>query len=126
MSDRSGDPSLAIPPPFQPLARLSHEAAVLLYLDRSLTQVGARHFMSNRAESVDVSIRRIVTDVIALDAYAVLLAHNHPRGDARPSRQDLNFTRRLFATLDAIGVRLLDHYVVAPGGWVSFQQDGLL
>uniref|UniRef100_UPI0035C7DF34 JAB domain-containing protein n=1 Tax=Sphingomonas sp. TaxID=28214 RepID=UPI0035C7DF34 len=89
-------------------------------------QVGARHFLSERAESVDVSIRLIVTDVLALNARAVLLAHNHPRGDPRPSRQDVHFTRRLFATLDAIGVRLLDHYVVAPGGWMSFRRDGLL
>ena len=126
MYDRPGDAAPAIPSPFEPLAHLSREMAVLLYLGPSLEQFGARHFASDRHESVDLSIRLIVTDVLALDARAVLLAHNHPRGDARPSRQDLNFTRRLFATLDAIGVRLLDHYVVAPGGWTSFQQAGLL
>lgn len=126
MADHPGDVSPVIPQLFQSLALLAREMAVLLYLDEALVQIGARHFVSDRPESVDVSIRLIVTDVLALDARAVLLAHNHPRGDARPSRQDLNFTRRLFATLDAIGVRLLDHYIVAPGGWVSFQHDGLL
>ena len=82
--------------------------------------------MSDRRESVDVSLRLIVSDVLALDARHVLLAHNHPRGDPMPSREDLNLTRRLFATLDTIGVRLIDHYVVAPGGWTSFRERGLL
>ncbi len=126
MSDCAGGLTFDIPAPFDALTHLDREVALLLYLDASLAQVGARHLMSNRAESVDTSIRLIVTDVLALDARAVLLAHNHPRGDPRPSRQDMHYTRRLFATLDAIGVRLLDHYVIAPGGWMSFQREGLL
>lgn len=119
-------PSLDVPEPFHPIAASPCEVAVLLYLDAALEQVGARHFMSDRHNSVEVSIRLIVTDVLALDARAVLLAHNHPRGDPTPSRRDRDFTRRLFATLDAIGVRLLDHYVGSPGGWTSFRQGGLL
>lgn len=126
MCDCAGGQTFDIPASFLALTHLGHEAAMLLYLDVALDQVGARHFTSERAESVDASIRLIVTDVLALDARAVLLAHNHPRGDPRPSRQDMHYTRRLFTTLDAIGVRLLDHYVVAPGGWTSFQRDGLL
>jgi DNA repair protein RadC len=126
MSDCAYRQTFDIPAPFHALTDADREVATLLYLDASLGQVGARHFTSDRAESVAASIRLIVTDVLALDAHAVLLAHNHPRGDPRPSRQDMHYTRRLFATLDAIGVRLLDHYVIAPGGWMSFQREGLL
>lgn len=126
MSDRPRDVAHVLPPLFQSLGRLTREVAVTLYLGASHAQLGARHFMSDRRESVDVSLRLIVSDVLALDARHVLLAHNHPRGDPMPSREDLNLTRRLFATLDTIGVRLIDHYVVAPGGWTSFRERGLL
>lgn len=126
MSDRPRDVATSLPPLFHSLGRLPREVAITLYLNVSSMQVGARHFMSDRRESVDVSARLIVSDVLALDASGVVLAHNHPGGDHRPSREDLRFTRRLFATLDTIGVRLLDHYVVAPGGWTSFRRDGLL
>ncbi|WP_298812843.1 JAB domain-containing protein [uncultured Sphingomonas sp.] len=126
MSDRPRDDAHVLPPLFQSLGRLTREVAVTLYLGAGHAQLGARHFMSDRRESVDVSLRLIVSDVLALDARHVLLAHNHPRGDPMPSREDLNLTRRLFATLDTIGVRLIDHYIVAPGGWTSFRERGLL
>ncbi|WP_019515904.1 JAB domain-containing protein [Sphingomonas sp. Mn802worker] len=126
MADRPPDAAVLPPPLFGSLARLPREVAITLYLSRSGVQVGARHFMSDRRESVDVSMRLIVSDVLALNAAGVLLAHNHPRGDHRPSREDLRFTRNLLGTLETIGVRLLDHYVIAPGGWTSFRADGLL
>ncbi|SEL33606.1 DNA repair protein RadC [Sphingomonas palmae] len=126
MPDWPRDAATSLPPPFHSLGRLPREVAVTLYLNKDGVRVGSRHFMSDRRESVDVSVRLLVSDVLALNAAGVLLAHNHPRGDHRPSGEDLRFTRRLFATLETIGVRLLDHYVVAPGGWTSFREEGLL
>lgn len=126
MPERTREIALPLPAVFESLGRLPREVAVAMYLNRAGARVGARHFMSDRRESVDVSVRLIASDVLALDAAGVLLAHNHPRGDPRPSREDIRFTRRLFETLDMIGVRLLDHYVVAPGSWTSFRTEGLL
>ena len=126
MPERPREIAHPLPVVFHSLGRLSREVAVTMYMDRAGARVGARHFMSDRRESVDVSVRLIASDVLALDAAGVLLAHNHPRGDPRPSREDIRFTRRLFETLDMIGVRLLDHYVVAPGSWTSFKTEGLL
>lgn len=126
MPDWPCDAATSLPAPFHSLGQLPREVAVTLYLNKDGVRVGSRHFMSDRRESVDVSVRLLVSDVLALNAAGVLLAHNHPRGDHRPSGEDLRFTRRLFATLETIGVRLLDHYVVAPGGWTSFREEGLL
>lgn len=126
MPERTREIALPLPSVFESLGRLPREVAVAIYLNRAGARVGARHFMSDRRESVDVSVRLIASDVLALDAAGVLLAHNHPRGDPAPSREDIRFTRRLFETLDMIGVRLIDHYVVAPGSWTSFRTEGLL
>lgn len=53
---------------------------------------------------------------------AVIAAHNHPSGDPEPSGEDLAVTRRLFRSGNLLGIPLLDHVVVAPGGYVSIRQ----
>ncbi len=56
----------------------------------------------------------------------MILYHNHPSGDPTPSREDREFTRRLAAACESVGVRLLDHIVVGREGCVSFREAGLL
>lgn len=105
-----------------PLAHSATEMASAMYLDRHGAILGARHFLSHSAVSVDVPIRAIVADALALDATQVVIAHNHPSGDVEPSDDDLRFTRRLFATLEAVGVRLADHIVVSATACLSFRE----
>ena len=92
-----------------------------MYLDRKGAILGARHFLSHSVTTVEVPIRAIVADALALDAAQVVIAHNHPSGDVEPSDDDLHFTRRLFATLEAIGVLLVDHLVVSADAYLSFR-----
>ena len=54
----------------------------------------------------------------------MILYHNHPSGDPTPSREDREFTRRLAAASESVGVRLLDHIVVGTAGCVSFREAG--
>jgi DNA repair protein RadC len=56
----------------------------------------------------------------------VILAHNHPSGVAEPSRADEFLTRTLRESLALIDVRVLDHFIVAGNGVVSFAERGLL
>lgn len=70
--------------------------------------------------------REILKRALLADAAAVIVYHNHPSGDPTPSREDREFTRRLRTAAEAIGVRLLDHLVVAAGGSISFLESGLL
>jgi len=71
-------------------------------------------------------IARITRDVLLLAARAVLIAHNHPDGDARPSAADLAMTRRLSQGLAALDVALLDHLIVTRAGIVSLREQGLV
>jgi DNA repair protein RadC len=119
-------PSRTLPAEFEALADQRTEVAIALFLNSEGDLQGTQHHSSNRTNSVDVHIRSIVVMALALDARFVVLAHNHPSSRLNPSRQDLDFTRRLFMTLDGIGIRLLDHYIVCLSGWTSFQERGLL
>ena len=73
-----------------------------------------------------VEPREILRRALVGRAAAVILYHNHPSGDPTPSREDREFTRRLAAASEAVGVRLLDHIVVGREGCVSFREAGLL
>lgn len=57
-------------------------------------------------------------------AAAILLAHNHPSGDPMPSAEDASVTRRLAEAGRLVGIRVLDHVIVAAGGFYSFREAG--
>jgi DNA repair protein RadC len=73
-----------------------------------------------------VEPREILKRALLANAAAIILYHNHPSGDPTPSREDREFTRRLAAAAEAVGIRLLDHFVVGTAGAVSFRESGLL
>jgi DNA repair protein RadC len=73
-----------------------------------------------------VEPREILKRALLVNAAGVILYHNHPSGDPAPSREDREFTRRLAAASESVGVRLLDHIVVGRSGCVSFREAGLL
>jgi len=70
--------------------------------------------------------REIVSAALRRDASGVILVHNHPGGDPAPSSQDVDFTRRVHALGQELGIRILDHIIVAEDQSYSFQQAGLL
>lgn len=97
----------------------------IAYLGSDRMLLGLRHVMG-RPESVTVPIARIARDALLWSADSVLIAHNHPDGDARPSAADLALTRRLAQGLSALDVTLLDHLILANGTVFSLREQGLL
>jgi DNA repair protein RadC len=73
-----------------------------------------------------VEPREILKRALLANAAGVILYHNHPSGDPSPSREDREFTRRLSAAAESVGLRLLDHIVVGREGCVSLREAGLL
>ena len=59
-------------------------------------------------------------------AAALVLVHNHPSGDPTPSREDLEITDRLVEAGRVLGIRVLDHVVIAEGRFYSFRERGQL
>jgi DNA repair protein RadC len=70
--------------------------------------------------------REIMRRALEVGATALILAHNHPSGDPRPSNDDLRVTRLVANAGNALDVRLHDHVIVARSGWVSLRSAGLL
>ncbi len=68
--------------------------------------------------------REVFRPAIGIQAAALIVAHNHPSGCARPSGEDLELTRRLSRCGNLLGIELLDHLVVGDGELVSIREHG--
>ncbi len=70
--------------------------------------------------------REVLALALRHNASGVILVHNHPSGDPRPSADDVAFTRRIVGAAREVELRVLDHLVVTSGGYFSFQSEGML
>jgi DNA repair protein RadC len=68
--------------------------------------------------------REVYAPAIRESAASILVVHNHPSGDPTPSPEDREVTRRLRASGELLGIRLLDHVVLGDEGYVSFLERG--
>ena len=70
--------------------------------------------------------REVFKMAILGNAASLILCHNHPSGDANPSNEDIEITKRLVAAGDLLGIKILDHVIIGEGSYVSFADKGLL
>jgi len=77
-------------------------------------------------DHIDLPVRRIVEDALKLGSRGLVLAHNHPSGDAQPSWDDVESTRELAETASRLGIRLHDHLIFAGEERCSLRALGLL
>jgi DNA repair protein RadC len=108
------------------LARLPHEVFVAVFLTSQNRVIAVEELFRGSLTQTSVYPREIVKRALAHNAASVIMAHNHPGGNAEPSRADLDLTKALAAALALVDVRVLDHFVVAPGSALSFAEQGLL
>jgi DNA repair protein RadC len=108
------------------LAPLAHEVFAVLFLDSQHRLLALEEMFRGTLSQTSVYPREVVRRAMALNAGAVILAHNHPSGVAEPSRADEMLTRALQNALQLVDVRVLDHLVVAKGTVTSFAERGLL
>jgi DNA repair protein RadC len=108
------------------LSSLDHEELWVLLVDGRNRMRGARPVARGGLHACAVLARDVLSPVVREAVSAFVLVHNHPGGDPCPSREDVQFTRRVAAGADAVGVVLVDHVVVSRGGAVSMLEAGLL
>lgn len=94
------------------------------FLDTRHRLIAVERLFSGTIDGAEVHPRVVVQRALALNAAAVLLAHNHPSGNTEPSAADRALTSRLKAALQLVDVRLLDHFVVTAGETVSMAARG--
>ena len=101
------------------------EHFVVVFMNSQNQIISTELISSGSLATAAVFPREIVKRLLALEAGAIIVAHNHPSGETTPSNSDRALTKKLQRGLEAIDVSLLDHLVIGDG-FYSFSDQGLL
>lgn len=98
----------------------------VLFLDAANRLIRDHVMATGTVDRVNIHARHVIRAALDLNAVAIVLVHNHPSGDPRPSRADVALTRNIIAACAPFDLRIVDHLVVARGGVSSLKEMGLL
>ncbi len=103
-----------------------HEVFVAVFLDAQHRVTASEELFRGTLTQTSVYPREVVKRALQHNAAAVIFAHNHPSGVAEPSRADEALTVALQQALALVEVRVIDHFVIAGDGALSFAERGLI
>ena len=102
------------------------EVLRLIYVDAKLKVIETEVLQKGSVSSVNISARDIVTKALKKNATGIIMVHNHPSGDPRPSNNDIEATRRVKEACDTLGIRLYEHLIITPSDYYSFAKNHLV
>lgn len=108
------------------MSHLDHEEFRVIMLNSKLQITKEQTIQKGSVKSVQVHPREVLKAVLNSDATSVILLHNHPGGKAEPSRSDLLLTQQMVEVLNAAGVYVADHIIIAGGTYYSFHDHHLI
>jgi DNA repair protein RadC len=112
---------------FHPSLRLvPHERFIALLLDGRHRVLREEVVSQGTLTASLVHPREVFRPALRESAAALILVHNHPSGDPTPSAEDREVTLRLVRAGDLLGVRVIDHVVVAERGFCSLKEEGAM
>lgn len=115
-------------PAYQVLRRhlvdLNHEEFWLLLLSRSCKLI-AKELVSKGGLSGTIADPKIIFGIaLQHQASSIILAHNHPSNNRKPSREDITLTRRLSEAGQILDIKVMDHLIITDDGYYSFADEG--
>jgi len=102
------------------------EHFVCLTLDGGQRLIAQRTITIGTLDSVQAHPREVFADAIADRAASIVIAHNHPSGDPKPSQKDISLTQQLAAAGQLLGITMRDHLILTKAEHFSFRQHHLL
>ena len=102
------------------------ELCLMAVLDTKHRVLGLCTVSVGTCDHTFMAPREVYRDALLAGASAIVVAHNHPSGDATPSTDDRRITSRLAQAGTTLGIDLLDHLVVGDPGWTSLAREGAL
>ena len=102
------------------------EVLRLIYVDTKLKVIETEVLQKGSVSSVSINPRDIVSNALKKNASGVIMVHNHPSGDPKPSHNDIEATKRVKTACDAVGVALHEHLIITPSDYYSFAKNRLV
>ncbi|MEQ8624622.1 MAG: JAB domain-containing protein [Vicingaceae bacterium] len=98
----------------------------VLYLNRSMRILGAYHHTRGGINQTIADTRLIFSIGMKCNACSLIVAHNHPSGNLKPSKSDEKLTKRLIEIGQLVEIPLNDHLIITKAGFYSFADQGLI
>ncbi len=112
---------------FQPLlGDYLHEEFWILFLNRANMIIGKEPVSKGGMSGTVVDPKIIFKAALDRKASSIILCHNHPSGNTKPSEADIRLTKSLFEAGKVLEISVLDHVIVTQNGFYSFADEGML
>ena len=108
------------------VADLNHEEFWILLLNRSNVVISKERISIGGVSGTVVDGKIIFKKAIQALASSIILCHNHPSGNLHPSQQDIDTTKKLYKTGEAMDIPVVDHLIISEKGYYSFADEGHL
>ena len=108
------------------LSDLPHEEFWILLLNRANSVVKMECISKGGISGTVVDARLILKPAIETLASGIILCHNHPSGQLKPSEQDLSLTKKIKESSRVMDINLLDHIIIGDQKYLSFADEGIL
>lgn len=100
------------------------ETFKVLYLNQASQVVGCFTLSQGGITSTCVDVRNVMQGALLTNAIAMVLAHNHPSGNTRPSREDDRITNQITKAGELLNIRVLDHIIFTREQFYSYNDEG--
>ena len=100
------------------------ETFKVLYLNQASQVVGCNTISKGGITGTSVDIRNIMQGALLTNAVAMVLGHNHPSGNTRPSKEDDRTTDQIVKAGKLLDIRVLDHIIFTRENYYSFNDEG--
>lgn len=101
-----------------------YETAIVLYLNQDNRLKGFMRLSDGGMTNVIVDPRLVMMGALGCMATSIILSHNHPSGNPRPSQDDRLLTKKLMAACKLMDIVLQDHIIIGAGRYYSFRDNG--
>ncbi|TNE33290.1 MAG: JAB domain-containing protein [Alphaproteobacteria bacterium] len=108
------------------MAHLTVERVRVLYLDTRNRLIDDHHVGDGSIDEATIHPREVIRRAMDVGASALILVHNHPSGNAEPSRADIQITQKIAEAGRLLGITVHDHVIVGREGHVSLKAKGLI
>lgn len=111
---------------FLRLHQHSEEYLYMVCLNTKLDMTSVFELSHGNVNSSIVSVREMFQKALLANAVSVIVMHNHPSGDPKPSREDVEVTKRMVEAGNLLGVQVLDHIIVGDTSFSSLKEKGYI
>ncbi|MFT5859864.1 MAG: DNA repair protein RadC [Flavobacteriaceae bacterium] len=107
-------------------ADLDHEQFYAMYLNRANEIIGIRQISKGGRSGTVADGKVIFEKALEMKSSAIIVAHNHPSGQLKPSVADISLTQSLVNFGNMIDMQILDHLIITDNNYFSFADEGIL